>query len=282
VASSAFSSQFNAESGSLQLSGKLESQEVIIGPAATLRGDGLIHGDLRVDGTVAPGSGGVGTQTVEGAASFMPGSHFLCDVASHTALDRLNVTGTVSGAAAVEVSLIPGAIPVGQVIIVGGPASDFASFYAPDAYTWRLGTTGSVSLTLTHLRGDTDADGLPDWWEMAYFSGSRTAAAPTGDGDVDHVINRDEYGANTDPGNSGSYLRLTKLRRPSASLSVVTWSTAPGRRYAVLRTTNFMNSACTVTSAQLNAYTMPEHSWTNPAEAGRSALYWITAEEDTP
>ena len=45
---------------------------------------------------------------------------------------------------------------------------------------------------------DVDADGLPDWWEQAYF-GSALAADPTLDEDNDGLTNEEEYVAVRDP-----------------------------------------------------------------------------------
>ncbi len=45
---------------------------------------------------------------------------------------------------------------------------------------------------------DTDSDGVPDWWETAYF-GNATAATATADTDGDGFTNRDEYLAGSDP-----------------------------------------------------------------------------------
>jgi hypothetical protein len=50
---------------------------------------------------------------------------------------------------------------------------------------------------------DTDADGLPDAWEIAKF-GNKTAQNATGDADGDGSTNGEEYTANTDPNDSNS------------------------------------------------------------------------------
>ena len=50
---------------------------------------------------------------------------------------------------------------------------------------------------------DSDGDGLPDWWEMAYF-GSTTGAAAGADADADGANNLSEYLYGTDPLNAQS------------------------------------------------------------------------------
>ena len=247
-----------------------------------MSGSGRLVGDLRVGGDLAPGGVGVGTQTVAGAVAFVAGSRFLCDAAGHEELDRLDAAGSVAGTTTVHVASAAGAIPVGQIVVAGAPASDYSGFSAADAYTWRLAPTNSLDLALTHLRGDTDADGLPDWWEMAYFQNSRTAAAPDGNPDGDPALNRDEYGANTDPGDDESFLHLTDIRRAATNSSVLTWTTAAGRRYAVMSSTNLTQTAATATDAVVTSYAEPLNVWTGATESGQAATYWISAEENAP
>jgi hypothetical protein len=284
LASATLAAEVRVEGGTLQVDAGMAAGRVVIAAPAALVGGGRVEGDLEVAGTVAPQSpsgGLVGTQSVSGAAVFLSGSRFLCDAASHTSLDRLDVTGPVTGVCQVVLTALPGAVPVGQVVIQGSGASDYASFRAQDAWTWRLAPTGGLDLAVTHLRGDTDGDGLPDWWEMLYFGGSRTAALPLADGDNDGMNNQAEYAANTDPARPDSILRLTSLSRPSTNSVVVQWTTAPGRRYGVERMTNLPDSACTTVSV-VTVYGMPEHCWTNGNEAGTSVFYRIKVEENGP
>jgi hypothetical protein len=57
---------------------------------------------------------------------------------------------------------------------------------------------------------DSDADGMPDIWELRYFDS--IDAAPNADTDGDGISNLDEYLDGTNPANNGSYLpRLTVL-----------------------------------------------------------------------
>ena len=57
---------------------------------------------------------------------------------------------------------------------------------------------------------DTDADGLPDAWETAYF-GSATAAVHNLDSDGDGLSNLEEYLAGTDATNRLSYLQVESI-----------------------------------------------------------------------
>ena len=281
-ASSVLGSEIDVGGGEWQLAGQVECSQLVVGTGTELTGNGTIVGDLLVAGDLSPGGGGVGTQTVAGAATFAAGSRFLCDAADHETLDRLDVAGPVAGATTVHVFPAADAIPVRQIVVAGSPASDYSGFLAADAYTWRLVPTNGLDLALTHLRGDTDADGLPDWWEMAYFQNSRTDAAPGGNPDEDPALNRDEYGANTDPGDGESFLHLTDIRRAAPNSSALTWTTAAGRRYAVMSSTNLNLPGAAATSAVVTAYAQPLNVWTGAVAGSRTVLYWITAEENVP
>jgi hypothetical protein len=58
--------------------------------------------------------------------------------------------------------------------------------------------------------GDTDGNGLPDWWELNYF-GVLTGTDPNGDADHDGASNLFEYLTGTNPTNPISCFHITHL-----------------------------------------------------------------------
>lgn len=86
-------------------------------------------------------------------------------------------------------------------------------------------------LVLRLSRSDTDGDGLPDDWELAYFNGLQRDGS--GDFDGDGQSDRMEFQAGTDPTNGGSVLRVMTLSPPSSGPVQIFWSAVPGKTYRV-------------------------------------------------
>jgi outer membrane protein assembly factor BamB len=59
--------------------------------------------------------------------------------------------------------------------------------------------TSNGSVRAIEVEGDTDGDGIPDWWERKYGLGRRNAADAAEDADGDGTSNLAEYTAGTDP-----------------------------------------------------------------------------------
>ena len=84
--------------------------------------------------------------------------------------------------------------------------------------------------------GDSDADGLDDDWEMAWFSTlARDGAA---DFDADGMTDAQEFRAGTnplsaDPSVPNSVLRVLAVRPAGGGAPVLFWAAAPGRTYRV-------------------------------------------------
>ena len=97
---------------------------------------------------------------------------------------------------------------------------------------------------------DTDANGLPDWWEQSFF-GQLTGVNPNADPDHDGANNLAEWLAGTNPTNATSALRLTASRTTNGF--VLRWPSAVGKSYRLLRATNLAVGFNTVLQTNIAA-----------------------------
>jgi hypothetical protein len=85
---------------------------------------------------------------------------------------------------------------------------------------------------------DSDGDGLPDYWEEQYLS--TLAWGPTNDVDSDGLNNWGEYVGHSHPSNASSAF-ASSAESGDEDQFVFSWPSAPGRTYAVYRSTNLLN-----------------------------------------
>ena len=261
-----YSSDLLVSGGTFRVEGTLKADNVNVAAPATLLGTGTVVGDSSISGTVAPGNGSatnVGTLTLLGNLTFQSGSTFDWYAGTHTSLDKLVVSGAASGDCTVFLTNAPAAIPINQVIIDGGASSDYTLFTrggpAPD--DWKLEPGGVNDLLVTHLYGDSDSDEIPDWWELAHFSG-RTNAVASGDADTDNANNLAEYIAGTLPTNGASCFRVVAIEPLSTNRIVITWSSVTDRKYTLLRATNLHAGVTNILAGDIPG-SAPTNSWTN-------------------
>ncbi len=124
--------------------------------------------------------------------------------------------------------------------------------------------------------GDTDDDGMPDSWEMMYFSSS-TGAVATADLDNDGSDNLTEYISGTLPNNAGSVFKVTSFSAPPSNGTpfIINWNTVAGRLYSVGYSDNLAHTDFTAFS---NASNLPytQNSYTDSVErAGSVHLYRV-------
>ena len=212
-------------------------------------GNGTLRYQWRFEGTDLPNATNA-TYTITNANLAEDHGNFSVAVSD-------DVSSTVSSNAFIFVLVRPGIVmqPVGvtnlqwqsatfSVIATGAPplsyrwirqGVNFLSNAPPTLVIASLqpSNAGSFRVVITNLAGsvnsatvplaviaDTDADGLPDFWEMNY-TGSTTNMSATADPDGDGMINRDEYVAGTDPLDPLSVLKLTLTTTNTAVLQFV-------------------------------------------------------------
>jgi hypothetical protein len=99
--------------------------------------------------------------------------------------------------------------------------------------------TATFDSALVRSKGmaDTDGDGMPDSYELANNFNLNDPADAAQDADGDRITNFQEYLAGTNPRDSNSVLRITRLR-PQGSDLVLSFLSVTGKTYALERATN--------------------------------------------
>jgi subtilisin family serine protease len=125
---------------------------------------------------------------------------------------------------------------------------------------------------------DTDANGLPDWWELQYF-GHLTGTDPNADSDHDGMSNLAEWLAGTNPTNAASSLRLTVLSVTNFNTVLLSWQSVAGKSYRLERSTNLMTGFDSVVSTNIAA-TPPTNAATDTAILpGDARFYRVGVEQ---
>lgn len=272
----------DVNSGSLLIRGgniKTESLQVISG--ASLLGNGTIEASaVSLNGTTAP----CGEYTEETGTLLFTGPVELngvydCTAGGNEDLDLLSSSSAITGECAVQMQTNSGAVPLAQPILTGSAASDysFMGLVSGQAPLFQLSEGGSKNLLVTDLRGDTNANGIPDWWEVLYFGG-RTNGVAAADADGDDAVNLQEYGAGTDPTNSASCFAIAGFNLiTSGAATVIQWNSVTGKTYAVQVSTNILAASFVSLATNLPA-TPPSNVWTSTVMAAGAQYYRIAVE----
>lgn len=142
---------------------------------------------------------------------------------------------------------------------------------------------------------DTDADQLPDYWEMLFFDDLSASAATDHDGDglldVDEYLNKanpllsdtdgdgqrdgDETVAGTDLNNPLEFLGIDCVTNAAGKGFMFSWDTVSGRIYSLLYTTNLLHGWSDVMGHTNMTGTGYPMSYTNTATASPSEYYRV-------
>jgi subtilisin family serine protease len=125
---------------------------------------------------------------------------------------------------------------------------------------------------------DTDANGLPDWWELQYF-GHLTGSDPNADADHDGMSNLAEWLAGTNPTNASSCLQLIAIPSNNPNAFVVSWPSVAGKYYRLERATNLLTGFNSVVQTNIAA-TAPTNTVTDTAVlSGNDRFYRVGVEQ---
>ncbi|HMP72232.1 MAG TPA: alpha-amylase family glycosyl hydrolase [Kiritimatiellia bacterium] len=128
---------------------------------------------------------------------------------------------------------------------------------------------------------DTDGDGLPDWWELAFFGGPTNAIAHQ-DYDSDGYTNLEEYLAGTDPLNPDSFLRLAAIPDAHGEPAVqLHWPSATDRTYTLWFTPDLADSPFEILETGIPA-TPILNIWRNEDPALPIGFYLIELDDIAP
>lgn len=122
-------------------------------------------------------------------------------------------------------------------------------------FTNTVAITGAVCATATDVSGntsefsanvpistgiiaDTDGDGLPDDYELAWGFNPANPTDAGLDADGDGVSNLKEYQAGTDPRNPADFLRILAYYPQGSNYYWVSFDSRPGKRYTLQRSTD--------------------------------------------
>ncbi len=130
-------------------------------------------------------------------------------------------------------------------LVTGGAATDtyyteanaFGLFFQFTSSYAGLLRWDDISIT-QQADEDSDADGMPDWWETTHFTNG-IAAAATADADGDGMNNWQEWVAGTQPTNAGSIF-AADIGATNTVGRTVTWFSTSNRNYAVYWSSNLL------------------------------------------
>jgi len=124
---------------------------------------------------------------------------------------------------------------------------------------------------------DTDGDGLPDYWEEAYF-GDPTNAVPGVDSDGDLNTNGQEFEAGTDPTEILARLAVNRVR-PSGNWEVI-FNGESGRKYEVQTSADPVSDPWTVVKTGIRG--IPAPMSVTFYESDPVAMFRVSAESGAP
>jgi hypothetical protein len=115
----------------------------------------------------------------------------------------------------------------------------FVALYGNEPTNW-LAAAPTAAASNGGNPYDSNNDGLPDSWQLQYFSSvNDPQAAPNADPDGDGFTNLQEYVAGTDPTDPASYLKIDSATT-AGGIASIHFTAVAGKTYTVLYRTNLL------------------------------------------
>lgn len=218
---------------------------LVITNAATLRGVGTVMGDIKILGTLAPGSS-IGTMVASNNVTLGSSATLEYELGSPGTSDLLEGHGNLTLDGTVNLSNA-GGFAVGDYTLITytGTLTDNGLLVGAKpnpslTYTIDTGSAGSVILHVTSGGGDPFGS-----WQTHYFPGGGPAAASGADPDGDGMSNTNEFLAGLNPTNNTAYAHVISIVKSSTNMVVTylgangdsTWSPGSASRTNVLEFT---------------------------------------------
>lgn len=121
---------------------------------------------------------------------------------------------------------------------------------------------------------DSDNDGLPDWWEEAYFDSTSAVAGVDSDGDGQ--TNAQEYSAATNPVDPQSVFRTSAHFSASTGLTL-SWSSEHGRIYTIQQSFDLTPGSWSSVTVPLNP-DPPMNQCTLPVNGGQPHFFRVATQ----
>ncbi|HEX7260751.1 MAG TPA: autotransporter-associated beta strand repeat-containing protein, partial [Luteolibacter sp.] len=241
--------------GTLQVNGSLSTGVLTVAAAGTVGGSGSLAGAVTNNGTLAPGSQGVGNLTINNTLTMAGGSKVAWEIAdwagsAGTGWDKLTATAlNLTATSANRITIKPAGAALTNYTnssasfvlvqtssgIIGFSADKFTidtSGLSGPQGTWAVQHSGNNLVLAYTANSDTNSNGILDAWEIARFGNANSGAnSSNADPDGDGLSNLMEYALDTNPlaNNAnpaaidfatlgdGKHLRLTVVKNPAAT-----------------------------------------------------------------
>ena len=169
-----------------------------IGAGQRVTGTGQLDGDLRLEGTVAPGNDGIGEMRLEGNLEMQPSGSLEVEFSSLSQFDELTGPGSFSAGGTLAATNTSGGAfdPVfGDSFVVvaaaGGLSDRFDAVTGPSlpgVLEWRVRYEPTQAVLIVSCDGDANLDGVINTLDVLGFLNLWTAGDPradiTGDGNI--------------------------------------------------------------------------------------------------